>query len=72
MNINKWIKVLKQHGEIILNDYLMNKLSNPDNEGRIISERTEKHIKVSTNELYNNNMYYGKQLNIKFKSKKEL
>lgn len=72
MNINKWMKVLKQHGKIILNDYLMNKLSNQDNEGRIISERTEKHIKVSNNELYNNNMYYGKQLNIKFKSKKEL
>lgn len=66
------MKVLKQHGKIILNDYLMNKLSNQDNEGRIISERTEKHIKVSNNELYNNNMYYGKQLNIKFKSKKEL
>ena len=41
----------------------MNSLKNPDN---------EKPIEVYNNELYNNNIYNRKQLDIKFKGKKEL
>ena len=34
-NINKLMKVLSKHGEIILSDALMNNLNNPDN-GKLI------------------------------------
>ncbi|KAK8888881.1 hypothetical protein M9Y10_033621 [Tritrichomonas musculus] len=67
-NINKWMKVLSKHGEIILSDTMLNKLNNPDDEA--ISR--DKHISIPKNDLYNKNMYNGKQLDIKFKGKKEL
>lgn len=41
----------------------INKLNNPDD---------NKHINKLKNELFNKNMYNGKQIDIKFKGKKEL
>lgn len=63
-NIDKWMRILNKHGEIILSDTLLNKISNPD-------DNENKPIEFN-NELYNENMYNGKDLNIRFKGKKEL
>lgn len=56
------MKVLSKHDEIILSKTQLNNLSKPKN---------EKHIDISNNEMYNKSMHFRKQLDIKFKRKKE-